>query len=638
MGGLYPNGANTRPAEHNSAGLAIAGQVRPLDASGNPNSANGKIVMISVGMSNTTDEFATKGGGAFKPRADSDPSKNPKLIIVDGAQSGQDAPKWLDVNAATWQLLDHRLSTAGVTPAQVQVAWLKQALIDPVNYGAFPAHARTLQAELETIVRNMKVRYPNIHIVYLSSRTRAYTDDPETENPEPFAYESGFAVQWMIADQINGTGNLNFDPIKGPVVAPYLSWGPYLWTDGTNPRSDGFEWLCSDLESDFTHPSADGGVPKVADQLLAFFKTDPIATPWFLNQEFGGQPPQVTVSATPSSGTTNLNVQLTANANDPDGTAVSYVWTFDDGTYSYSQNPVKLFTAPGDYNAHLTVLDEDGDFVIKTVPVSVGTAPLLNVSTRLQVGTADRVLIGGFIVDGGGTKKLMLRAIGPSLLQAGVTEALADPTLELHDSSGAMIATNDNWQTTQIGGIITSDQVADIRASTLAPADPVESAIIATLDPGSYTVIVRGVNNTTGIGLVEVYDLGESSPAKLANISTRGFVQTADNAMIGGFIVGTPDSPKVIVRALGPSLAASGVTNVLADPTLELHDGNGALIASNDNWADTQRTEIEATGLAPPDPREAAIVWTVTPGNYTAIVTGKAGTIGVGLVEVYKIQ
>ena len=273
-----------------------------------------------------------------------------------------------------------------------------------------------------------------------------------------------------------------------------------------------------------------------------------------------------------------------------------------------------------------------------TVPGSVGSGPLLNVSTRLQVGTADRVLIGGLIVDGDGTKKLMLRAIGPSLLQAGVTDPLADPTLELHDSSGAIIATNDNWQTTQIGGIITSDQVTDIRASTLAPSHPAESAIIATLDPGSYTVIVRGVNNTTGIGLVEVYDLEESSPAKLANISTRGFVQTADNAMIGGFIVGTPDSPKVIIRALGPSLAASGVTDVLADPTLELHDGNGALIASNDNWADTQQTEIEATGLVPPDPREAAIVWTVTPGNYTAIVTGKAGTIGVGLVEVYKIQ
>jgi len=372
MGGLYPNGANTRPPEHNSAGLVIASQVVPLDALGHPNSVTGKIVMISVGMSNTTEEFATEGPGAFKPRADLDPSKNPKLVIVDGAQSGQDAPAWIDVNAVTWHNVDDRLSAAGVTPAQVEVAWLKQGLIDPVNYGAFPAHALTLQADLETIVRNMKVRYPNIRIVYLSSRTRAYTNDPTAESPEPFAYESGFSVQWTIADQINGTGNLNFDPTKGPVVAPYLIWGPYIWTDGTTPRSDGFVWLCSDLmQDDFIHPSSDGGVPKVADQLLAFFKTDPTAIPWFLKQTSTGQPPRVRAGATPSSGTTNLTVQFTANASDPDGTIASYIWTFDDGTYSYARNPVKTFIAPGDYNVHLTVTDNDGDFVTATVPVSV---------------------------------------------------------------------------------------------------------------------------------------------------------------------------------------------------------------------------------------------------------------------------
>jgi PKD repeat protein len=638
MGGLYPNGENTRPSAHNVSGLTIASQVVPLDGAGHPNPVTGKIVMIAVGMSNATEEFDTGGSGAFEPRADSDPSKNPKLVIVDGAQSGEDAPKWVDLDAGTWQVVNERLREAGVTPAQVEVAWLKQALIDPVNYGAFPAHALTLKEDLEIIVRNMKVLYPNIRIVYLTSRSRAYTNDPTAESPEPYAYESGFSVQWTIADQINGTGNLNFDPTKGAVVAPYLIWGPYIWTDGTTPRSDGFVWLCSDLQSDFIHPSSDGGVPKVADQLLAFFKTDPIATPWFLNQQFRGQPPTATATATPSSGTTNLNVQFSASGQDTGGTAVSYVWTFDDGTYSYLQNPVKLFTAPGTYNPHLIVADQDGDFVIKTVPVSVGTGHLLNVSTRLQVGTGDRVLIGGFIINGGGTKKLILRALGPSLSQSGVIGALADPTLELHDSIGATIATNDNWETTQIGGIITSDQVAEIQASTLAPPDPSESAIIATLDPGSYTAIVSGVNNTTGVGLVEVYDLDESSPAKLANISTRGFVQTGDNAMIGGFIVGTPDSPRVVVRALGPSLAGLGVIGALADPTLELHDSNGALIASNDNWADTQETEIEATGLAPTNPLESAIVWTVTPGNYTAIVTGEGGTVGIGLVEVYKIQ
>src|SRR5207247_1767488 len=160
---------------------------------------------------------------------------------------------------------------------------------------------------------------------------RAYTDDPETENPEPFAYESGFAVQWIIADQINGTGNLNFDPTKGPVVAPYLSWGPYLWTDGTNPRSDGFEWLCSDLESDFTHPSADGGVPKVADQLLAFFKTDPTAVPWFLKKPTG-----ISLSCSASADVTNGVAPLTVHFSCAiSGSATQTVWTFDDGTFAY---------------------------------------------------------------------------------------------------------------------------------------------------------------------------------------------------------------------------------------------------------------------------------------------------------------
>jgi PKD domain len=379
-GGLYPDGSNTRPAAHNAAGLAIANQVQPLDALGNPDTAHGKIVMISIGMSNATQEFASRGDNAFKPRADSDPSKNPQLTIVDGAQGGQDAIKWLNPNAPTWAEVDLRLAAAGVTPAQVQVAWLKQALIDPGYYGVFPAHAQKLREDLETIIRNIKRNYPNIKLTYLSSRTRAYTTT--FHNPEPFAYESGFAVKWAIADQIRPSpgraDNLNFNPAKGQVVAPYLSWGPYLWTDGVNPRSDGFTWLCSDLEPDFIHPSIDGGVPKVADQLLAFFKTDPTAMPWFLKQTSTGQPPRVTAGATPSSGTTNLSVQFTANATDPDGTIASYIWTFDDGTYSYAQNPVKMFTAPGDYNAHLTVTDNDGDFVTATVPVSVGSAPLFN--------------------------------------------------------------------------------------------------------------------------------------------------------------------------------------------------------------------------------------------------------------------
>jgi hypothetical protein len=269
-----------------------------------------------------------------------------------------------------------------------------------------------------------------------------------------------------------------------------------------------------------------------------------------------------------------------------------------------------------------------------------------NISTRLNAGTGDNVMIGGFIINGTQPKKVIVRAIGPSLTQFGLADVLADPTLELHDGSGALIATNDNWQTTQIGGIITADQVSDIQNSGLAPTQAAESAIIATLQPGSYTAIVRGTNNTTGIALVESYDLDRTVDSKLANISTRGFVQTGDNVMIGGLIVQGIDPAKVIVRAIGPSLSQFGITNSLQDPTLELHDGNGALIATNDNWQTTQIggiitadqvNDIQNSGLAPTQAAESAIIATLQPGNYTAIVRGTNNTTGIALIEAYQL-
>src|SRR6184192_3443419 len=212
-----------------------------------------------------------------------------------------------------------------------------------------------------------------------------------------------------------------------------------------------------------------------------------------------------------------------------------------------------------------------------------------NISTRAFVQTGDNVVIGGFIVQGSQPKRVIIRAIGPDLGAPpyNVPNALADPTLELHDGTGALIASNDNWQHTIIGGIITSDQVRDIMATRLAPRDPRESAIIADLPAGNYTAIVRGVNNTTGVALVEVYDPSPETGSILGNISTRSFVQTGDKVMIGGFIVAGTEPKRVIVRAIGPELAHYGVPNALADPTLELHDGTGALIAYNDNWVRT---------------------------------------------------
>jgi Divergent InlB B-repeat domain len=264
-----------------------------------------------------------------------------------------------------------------------------------------------------------------------------------------------------------------------------------------------------------------------------------------------------------------------------------------------------------------------------TANFAVGaTSTLANISTRLRVEAGDNLLIGGFIVTGTQDKKVIIRALGPCL---PVANALADPFLELHDGSGNLMASNNNWRDTQ---------EAEIEATTIPPANDLESAIVATLPANSsaYTAIVRGVNNTTGVGLVEVYDLDRTVDSKLANISTRGLVQTGDNVIIGGFIVVGVTNKKVIIRAIGPSLASAGISNALPDPTLELHDVNGNVLASNDNWKDSQQTMIQATGLSPTNDLESAIVRTLTPGNYTAIVRGVNGTTGVALVEVYDLN
>jgi uncharacterized repeat protein (TIGR03803 family) len=263
-------------------------------------------------------------------------------------------------------------------------------------------------------------------------------------------------------------------------------------------------------------------------------------------------------------------------------------------------------------------------FRLNIIPQST----LLNISTRLDVQTGNNVLIGGFIITGTQPKKVIVRGIGPSLGTAGVSGALADPVLELHEPDGTVI-TNDNWKDTQ---------EAEIVATTVPPSNELESAIVATLDPGAYTAIVSGRNGGTGIALVEAYDLDQTVDSQLANISTRGLVETGDNVMIGGFIVGG-DTGSVALRAIGPSLIASGVTNALADPFLELHDVNGAVVASNDNWQESADKQVFIDdGIAPTNDKESIILGTLTAGAYTAIVSGVGQGTGVGLVEAYNLH
>ena len=268
------------------------------------------------------------------------------------------------------------------------------------------------------------------------------------------------------------------------------------------------------------------------------------------------------------------------------------------------------------------------NFTLQILPAPPATN-ITNISARVSVQTGPGVAIGGFIITGTAPKRVILRAIGPSLAGFGISNPLADPVLELHGSDGSLITSNDNWKDTQ---------QAEIEATGIPPQSDLESAIISTLDPGNYTAVVSGKNGGTGVGLVEGYDLDQAADSQFANISNRGFVETGTNVMIGGFILGgVGGNASVVVRALGPSLPQFEVSGALADPTLELHDGNGALIRSNDNWKETQQTDIEATGLQPTNDLEPAIFQTLAPGAYTAIVSGSGDLTGVALVEVYRL-
>jgi len=266
-------------------------------------------------------------------------------------------------------------------------------------------------------------------------------------------------------------------------------------------------------------------------------------------------------------------------------------------------------------------------------PTPTSAAQALNLSTRMRVQTGANVGIGGFIITGTGPKHVLLRAIGPSLTAHGVPNVLADPVLELHGPSGFVTITNDNWQDDPA-------QAALIIASGIPPSDDLESAIDATLNPGAYSAIVSGKNNTSGVGLVEVYDLSQPLPAKLANISTRAFVGTGSDIVIAGFILGgNSGNDRIAVRGIGPSLSGSGVPNPLTDPVLELRDGNGTLLVSNNDWHDNpaQASELIAAGLGLTNDLESGIATTLPPGTYSALLAGQDNGTGVGLVEVYDL-
>ncbi|MEY2502231.1 MAG: hypothetical protein QOI07_2565 [Verrucomicrobiota bacterium] len=275
--------------------------------------------------------------------------------------------------------------------------------------------------------------------------------------------------------------------------------------------------------------------------------------------------------------------------------------------------------------------DPDGtDGSFENPPFTVVAESLANISTRVEAGAGDNRLIGGFIISGTAPKKVIVRAMGPSLGGFGVTSALADPILELHDATGAVIARNDNWGDTQ---------ALEVNASGIPPANELESAIVKTLAPGAYTAVVDGRDGGTGTALVEVYDLSPASNSTLGNISTRGAVGPQSDVMIGGFIIsGSSGLTRVLVRTVAPSLSSFGVAGAMPDPTLELRDGNGSLIAANDNWREGPELEIQESKLAPTNDLESAIITTLPSGPYTAVIHERTGRSGIGLFEVYNLQ
>ncbi len=328
------------------------------------------------------------------------------------------------------------------------------------------------------------------------------------------------------------------------------------------------------------------------------------------------------------------SVTLQGSASVPQDRATTVRWRLYSGpgevTFGDASNPSTTvsFSAPGTYTLMLSADDGVHAVAYDAVVISVTRRnSLANISTRVGVQSGEKVAVAGFIINGSATKRVILRAIGPSMTSID-SAVLADPILELYDSAGSLLFANDDWK---------DSQEQAVRDSTIPPSHDRESAIVVPLPPGSYTAVVRGKNNAGGIGLVEVYDLERSAASKLANISTRGAVGTDGAAMIGGLILSEGDPGRLLLRAIGPSLAAAGIQDALRDPQIELFDRDGAKIAENNNWKHSQRAQIESTGAAPASDAEAALLIELNPGAYTAVVRGLNGSAGVALVEAYNL-
>jgi hypothetical protein len=580
-GGLYPNGSNVRPASHDADGVAFAKGIVPLDANGNY-SPTGKYVMMAVGESTGQNEF-----NRFLPIADADPAKNPNLVIVNGAQGGGTPYQFETTTSPYWAtVINNYLPQSGVTANQVVVIWMEDT--DGINSGTFPGDMTELQTEYETMMQTMHTLFPNLKMVFFSSRVYGgYSNGVgNPDNPEPYAYEVGFAVKWAIQDQLNGNANLNYNPALGPVVAPWMSWGPYYWSNGMLGRKDGLQWDCADFSADGTHPSSTNGQLKVATALMNFLKTDDTTTPWYLSQASvltatGGN------NQTGAAGST-LPTALTVLASN-EGTAVAGVSVqFTDGstTSTFTPNPA--------------ITNSSG---IATTSYKLPTTP----GTYTVTGSSSGYSSAAFTETATGTSGKTLTVNGGNNQTGVVGTALPTPLTVLATSGGTVVSgLTVTFRDNHAGG---------------------------TFNP------TNAITNSSGIAST-VYTL-PSTPGTITinagnvNYSTANFTETATNATSGKVITvtGGNNQTGAVGTTLPNPLTVSATNNGVPVSGLSVSFIDGKKGTFSPNPAITNSSGIASTNFTLP---QTAGTITVTAGaigytsaNLTETATSSVKTLAV---------
>jgi len=579
-GGLYPNGSNVRPASHDADGVAFAKGIVPLDGNGNY-SPTGKYVMMAVGESTGQNEF-----NRFLPIANADPAKNPNLVIVNGAQGGGTPFQFEDTTSPYWAtVINNYLPQSGVTANQVVVIWMEDT--DGINSGTFPTDIAELQTEYETMMQTMHTLFPNLKMVFFSSRVYGgYSNGVgNPDNPEPYAYEVGFAVKWAIQDQLNGNANLNYNPALGPVVAPWMSWGPYYWSNGMLGRKDGLVWDCADFSADGTHPSSTNGQLKVATALMNFLKTDDTTTPWYLSQASvltatGGN------NQTGAAGST-LPTALTVLASN-EGTAVAGVSVqFTDGsTGTFTPNPA--------------ITNSSG---IATTSYKLPTTP----GTYTVTGSSSGYSSAAFTETATGTSGKTLTVNGGNNQTGVVGTALPTPLTVLATSGGTVVSgLSVTFRDNHAGG---------------------------TFNPGT------AVTNSSGIAST-IYTLPSTAKtitinAGNVNYSTANFTETATNATSGKVITvnGGNNQTGAVGSTLPTPLSVSATNNGVPVAGLSVSFIDGKKGSFSPNPAITNSSGIASTNFTLP---QTAGTITVTAGaiGYTSATLTETATSSVKTLAV----